>query len=74
MGECNYKGRDELIKGLKKVSNNFKPIPFTLSFIIKNSTEHILLLKRQLAEIRRMIEKITNANKAVKTLEHHRGI
>ena len=42
--------------------------------MIKNSTEQIILLKRQLTEIKKMIEKLTKNNKAVKTLEQHRGI
>jgi hypothetical protein len=42
--------------------------------MIKNSTEQIILLKRQLTEIKRMIEKLTKNNKSVKTLEKYRGI
>lgn len=74
MGDCNYKGRDKLIKELKKVSKSFKPTPPTISLMIKNSTEQIILLKKQLAEIKRMIEKLIKDNKAIKTLEQHRGI
>ena len=74
MGDYNYKGHDKLIKELKKVSRSFKPIPPTLSLMIKNSTEQIILLKKQLTEIKRMIEKLTKDNKAVKTLEKYRGI
>lgn len=74
MGDCNYKGRDKLIKELQKVSMGFKPTTPTLSLMIKNSTEQIILLKKQLTEIKGMIEKLTKDNKAVKTLEQHRGI
>jgi transposase len=74
MGACNYKGRDKLIKELQKVSRSFKLRSPTLSLMIKNSTEQIILLKRQLTEIKRMIEKLTKDNKAVKILEQHRGI
>jgi len=42
--------------------------------MIKNSTEQIILLKRQLTEIKIMIEKLTKNNKSVKTLEKYRGI
>lgn len=74
MGGCNYKGRDKLIKELQKVSKSFEPIPTTLILMIKNSIEQIILLKRQLTGIKKMIEKLTKDNKAVKTFEQHKGI
>jgi len=42
--------------------------------MIKNTTEQIILLKQQLAEIKKMIEELTKDNKAVKTLEQYKGI
>lgn len=42
--------------------------------MIKNTTDQIILLKQQLAKIKKMIEKQTKDNKAVKTLEQHKGI
>jgi transposase len=74
MGDYNYKGHDKLIRELKKVSSSFKPISQTISLMIKNSTEQIVLLKKQLTEIKRMIEKFTKDNKAVKTLVRYKGI
>ncbi|MCK4803768.1 MAG: IS110 family transposase [Spirochaetes bacterium] len=74
MGNFNYKGRKKLIEELQKVSRSFRPVSPAISLMIKNTTEQILLLKRQLKEIKKMIEKQTKDNKAVKTLEQHRGI
>ncbi|HEB31930.1 MAG TPA: IS110 family transposase, partial [Spirochaetes bacterium] len=74
MGNFNYKGRNKLIKELQKVSRSFRPISPSISLMIKNTIEQIILLKRQLKEIKKMIEKQTKDNKAVKTLEQHKGI
>ncbi|KKL49453.1 hypothetical protein LCGC14_2315370 [marine sediment metagenome] len=74
MGNFNYKGRKKLIEELQKVSRSFRPVSQALSLMIKNTTEQVILLKRQLKEIKKMIEKQTKDNKAVKTLEQHKGI
>lgn len=74
MGNFNYKGRKKLIEELQKVSRSFRPISPALILMIKNTTDQIILLKQQLAKIKKMIEKQTKDNKAVKTLEQHKGI
>ena len=74
MGNFNYKGRKKLVEELQKVSRSFRPVSQAISLMIKNTTEQIILLKRQLKEIKKMIEKQIKDNKAVKTLEQHKGI
>ncbi len=74
MGNFNYKGRKKLVEELQKVSRSFRPVSPAISLMIKNTTDQIILLKQQLAKIKKMIEKQTKDNKAVKTLEQHKGI
>jgi transposase len=74
MGGGNYRGRQQLIDELQKLSDIFSPTPPAVSLMIKTSAQTILQAMRQLKEMKRLLRDITAENIAVKTLEQIRGI
>jgi len=74
MGDRNYKGRKEIIKEIQKTSKSFRLVSAAISLMIKNTAAQIMLFKQQLSEIKKMIEKLTKDNRAVKILELYKGI
>ncbi len=74
MGGRNYKGRKELIEQLRKVSKSFRPVSASITMMIKNGAAQIILIKQLLRELKKMIVKLTEDNKAVQILFQHKGI
>ena len=74
MGGRNYRGRQNLIDQLQKLSDAFSPTTPAVSLMIRSSAQTILQAKRQLNEMKKLIREITAKNAAVKVLEQIRGI
>jgi transposase len=74
MGGGKYKGRQTLIEELAKLSSLFRPISAAMALMIRSSAEQIQRLKREQAQISRMLEEVSRDNKAVQALKHRRGI
>ena len=74
MGGGNYRGRQQLIDELQKLSDAFSPTPPAVSLMIRSSAQTILQARRQLKEMKKLIRDITANNTAVKTLEKIRGV
>ncbi len=74
MGNRNYKGRKDLIKELKKITKAFVPQSAVLTYLIKNSADQVLSLSRQMKEIRRLLDTITQKNEPVQILKGYKGI
>ena len=74
MGTRNYKGRMELIKELKKITETFEPQSDALTYLIKSSADQVLSLRRQMREISKLLDTITQENQAVQLLRGYKGI
>jgi transposase len=69
MGGGKYKGRQALIGELGKLSSLFSPVSPAMALMIRSSAEHIQRLKREQANISRMLEEVSRDNKAVQALK-----
>ena len=67
-------GRRELIRELRKVAGTFPAISPAVAFMIRDSARNILRLKREEADICKMLEQITKNSPEVQTLKQKRGI
>jgi len=73
MGGGQYRGRENLIEALQKLSPVFPPLPHGVSLVIRDSAQTIRQIKRQMSGMQKMIAEITADNRAVKALEEYRG-
>jgi transposase len=74
MGGGKYKGRDNLIRQLQKLSGCFAPVSPALALLIRSSAQQIERFKAEQAEITKMLEVLTHDNAAVQLLKQSRGI
>ena len=74
MGGGNYKGRQRLIGELGKLSSLFRPVSTAMALMMRNSAEQIQRLKREQADISRMLQHVSRDNEAVHALMQRPGI
>ena len=74
MGGKTYRGRENLIAELQKLSASFQPTSPAVSLMIRNAAQTILQMRQHLNEIKKMMGELTTENRAVKALEQIRGI
>ncbi len=67
-------GRRELIRELRKVAGTFPQTSLAVALMIRDSARNILRLKREEADIARMLEQMTKDSPEVQMLKQKQGI
>ncbi len=74
MGGGDYKGRGELIAELQEAAASFSAVSAGIAMVIRHSAGQIQRFKAQQGELVRMLDSLTESNRAVQCLKSRRGI
>ena len=74
MGGGDYKGRGELIAQLQEAAASFPSVSAGIAMVIRHSAGQIQRFKAEQGELVRMLDSLTEANRAVQCLKSRRGI
>ena len=74
MGGGDYKGRGELIAQLQEAAASFPSVSAGIAMVIRHSAGQIQRFKAEQGELVRMLDSLTESNRAVQCLKSRRGI